>query len=76
MIEEDVEILGHIEERHRLAMVLVRHCAEFKLDGLALRHEGDADQFVGRNIFGVGFCHWIFSFSGCTAICGAKARRL
>ena len=32
VIEKDVVVLRHIEKRHRLAVMLVRHCAEFKLD--------------------------------------------
>ena len=42
MVEEYVEVLRHVKERHRLAMMLVGHGAVFELYGAAFRKEGDA----------------------------------
>jgi hypothetical protein len=43
VVKEDTEILGDIEERHRLAVVIVRHCSELEFDSLAFRLKGDPD---------------------------------
>src|ERR1035441_7301538 len=50
MVEEDAKVLCHVEKRHGLAMVFVGQGAVFELNGLALRKEGDAHQFIRRNI--------------------------
>jgi len=63
VVEEDAEILSDIEERHRLAVVVIRHRAEFELNGFAFGHEGDADKFFGGDVDDVCFSHWFFPLS-------------
>src|SRR5277367_3603606 len=42
VIEEDAEVLGNVEEGHRLAVVVVGHGAVFELDCAAFGLKGDA----------------------------------
>ena len=39
VVEKDAEVLRDVEKRHRLAVMIVGHGAEFELDGFALGHE-------------------------------------
>jgi hypothetical protein len=43
VVKKYPEILGHVEERHRLAVVIVRHGSELEFDCLAFRLEGYSD---------------------------------
>jgi hypothetical protein len=48
MIEKDVEVLGYIEKRRRLAMMLIGHGAILELHGATFRKEGDAHHVGAR----------------------------
>src|SRR6266567_743620 len=63
MVEKDVEVLSDVEERHRLAMVIVGQGAEFKLDGLAFRHKRDPHELVSGDVR-LGFFTHRASLSG------------
>ncbi len=59
VVEKDVEVLGHVEKTHRLAVVLVGQRAELELDRPALGLKGHAHQLLGGNVFLVCFAHTI-----------------
>jgi hypothetical protein len=50
MVEKDVEVLRHVEKRHRLAMVFVGHGAVLKLYSATFWKEGDAHHIGSRRL--------------------------
>jgi hypothetical protein len=57
VVEKDVEILGYVEKRHGLAVVIVGHGAEFKLHCVARGHKGYSHQLIRRDFALRNFTH-------------------
>jgi hypothetical protein len=56
VVEEDVVVLGDVEEAHGQAVALVGEAVEGELDGAALGEKGDADHAFGG---------WLGEVNGC-----------
>src|ERR1019366_133396 len=62
VIEKDVIVLSNVKKRHRLAVMFIRHGAEFEFNRFALGEKGDAHQLLRGNCFSICFAHRIPSF--------------